>query len=479
GSGRAGCRGHRLHAVRGHRPAAGSGTAAGAHRCRRPGRAGPRGPARRALPKPRELRLRPVRWWIRWGRTARCRRPWRRAACARAWWRFRQRRSRGSLGYCRTSCDFLADASARNGRTDGRSRWVSLEESRCGAGWMGAADGWPEPRKHAGAPKLAPCRRRGKRGCQGRAVPAGCRQRALSIIWLSWALPTAPIWVAWTCPSLNSSNIGIDRTWYFMAVLRFWSMSTFTTLALPAYSAASWSRAGAIILQGPHHCAQKSTSTGSSDCRTALSKSASVAWITVSFMGSPGWKRSTRGGAGLRSGGWVLLNWGVPRPEPSALRNPRAPTGRLLRGRLPRKRAAPAPLPATPEPRKEPQPNAHERQATHRYRLFLLRPASDPAFGPRRRRLHPLHPHPGDDAADHPRRARRRRPGADRHRQDPGVPGHRREQAAHAAGPGRAQPGGSARADPGPDPRARDPDPQGRGEVRFRPRPEVRPGLRW
>src|SRR5690606_33181796 len=285
-------------------------------------------------------------------------------------------------------------------RAPGMRAGKGMEQGR------GAAAGRPEARRGAGPPKLAP-RRPGSNRRRGGGSGV---QSALSIIWLSWALPTAPIWVAWTWPSLNSSNIGIDRTWYFMAVLRFWSMSTFTTLALPAYSAASWSRAGAIILQGPHHCAQKSTSTGSSDCRTALSKSASVAWITVSFMGSPGWTRFARGGAGLLSSGWILLNWGVPRPESSALRNPRAPTGSLLRGRLPRKRAAPAPLPATPEPRKEPQPNTHERQATHRYRLFLLRPASDPAFGPRRRRLHPLHPHPGDDAADHPRRARRRRP---------------------------------------------------------------------
>src|SRR5690606_12847163 len=247
---------------------------------------------------------------------------------------------------------------------------------------------------------------------------------------------------------------------------------------LPAYSAASWSRAGAIILQGPHHCAQKSTSTGSSDCRTALSKSASVAWITVSFMGSPGWKRFTRGGAGLLSGGWILLNWGVPRPESSALRNPRAPTGSLLRGRLPRKRAAPAPLPANPELRKEPATNTHERQATNRYRLLLLRPAPDPAVGARRCRIHPLHPDPGDDAADHPGRPRRRRAGADRHRQDPGLPGHGREQAADPPGAGRAQPRGSARADPGADPRTGDPDPQGRGAVRFRPRRAVRAGPR-
>src|SRR5690606_19527383 len=116
----------------------------------------------------RVARLAPARSWSRCRRRERYWRPWRRAACARAWWRLRQRRSRGSRGYCRTSCDFLADASARNGRTDGRSRWVSLEESRCEAGWMGAADGRPGPRKHAGVLKLAPCRRGGKRGCRGR-----------------------------------------------------------------------------------------------------------------------------------------------------------------------------------------------------------------------------------------------------------------------------------------------------------------------
>src|SRR5271165_7343508 len=40
------------------------------------------------------------------------------------------------------------------------------------------------------------------------------------------------------------------------------SMSTFATVSLPANSPASSSSAGPIILHGPHHSAQKSTSTG-------------------------------------------------------------------------------------------------------------------------------------------------------------------------------------------------------------------------
>src|SRR5687768_15621457 len=79
-----------------------------------------------------------------------------------------------------------------------------------------------------------------------RRIAAGADQSALSSICASWALPTAPIWVACTWPSLNSSRVGIERTWYFIATWRFWSMSTFTTLARPAYVPASSSSAGAI-----------------------------------------------------------------------------------------------------------------------------------------------------------------------------------------------------------------------------------------
>ncbi len=57
---------------------------------------------------------------------------------------------------------------------------------------------------------------------------------ALSSIWLSWALPTAPIWVACTCPSLNSSSMGIERTWYFIAVVRLWSTLTLAIFTRPS-----------------------------------------------------------------------------------------------------------------------------------------------------------------------------------------------------------------------------------------------------
>src|SRR5215475_2864095 len=57
-------------------------------------------------------------------------------------------------------------------------------------------------------------------------------------------------------------------------------MLTFTTLSLPSISLAMSSSEGPIILQGPHHSAQKSTSTGVSDFRTSCSKEASVA-LTV------------------------------------------------------------------------------------------------------------------------------------------------------------------------------------------------------
>src|SRR2546426_9215530 len=53
-------------------------------------------------------------------------------------------------------------------------------------------------------------------------------------------------------------------------------MFTLPTLTFPSYSLASSSRIGAIILQGPHHSAQKSTSTGVGEFSTSCSKLASV-----------------------------------------------------------------------------------------------------------------------------------------------------------------------------------------------------------
>src|SRR5690348_4767144 len=54
------------------------------------------------------------------------------------------------------------------------------------------------------------------------------------------------------------------------------SMSILRTLTRPSYSVASSSTIGAIILQGLHHAAQKSTRTGTSESRTSDLKVVSV-----------------------------------------------------------------------------------------------------------------------------------------------------------------------------------------------------------
>ena len=62
----------------------------------------------------------------------------------------------------------------------------------------------------------------------------------------------------------------------FAGVAGLESTSIFVKLTLPAYSEATSSTIGAIILHGPHHSAQKSTSTGLSDFNTSASKEASL-----------------------------------------------------------------------------------------------------------------------------------------------------------------------------------------------------------
>src|SRR5436853_177535 len=53
-------------------------------------------------------------------------------------------------------------------------------------------------------------------------------------------------------------------------------MLTLPTFTLPSYSLATSSRIGAIILQGPHHSAQKSTSTGVDDGAAAAGGAAAA-----------------------------------------------------------------------------------------------------------------------------------------------------------------------------------------------------------
>src|SRR5882724_6439035 len=70
------------------------------------------------------------------------------------------------------------------------------------------------------------------------------------------------------------------------ASAEFWSILTLATLARPPCSLAISSSTGPSILQGPHHSAQKSTTTGWEDFKTSASKLASLTSI-VAFILSP------------------------------------------------------------------------------------------------------------------------------------------------------------------------------------------------
>ena len=77
-------------------------------------------------------------------------------------------------------------------------------------------------------------------------------------------------------------------------------------------------------------------------------------------------------------------------------------------------------------------------------------------------RLHPLHADPGADPAARPRRPRRGRPGADRHRQDRGLPGRAVQPPADATRRRRPAAERAARHRHRADARARGADPLGR-----------------
>ena len=100
---------------------------------------------------------------------------------------------------------------------------------------------------------------------------------------MSCAFDTAPTCCAATTPSLNSSSVGMLRTLYFGAVNGFSSIFNLMTFRRSPYSSATVPRTGAIILHGPHHSAQKSSKTGTSELTTSASKSLSVVCATRSL----------------------------------------------------------------------------------------------------------------------------------------------------------------------------------------------------
>src|SRR5580704_17649731 len=65
-------------------------------------------------------------------------------------------------------------------------------------------------------------------------------------------------------------------------------MLTLAMVTWPASSSEIWSSAGAICLHGPHHSAQKSTSTGPEAFSTSDSKLSSVTFtVVIAFLQAP------------------------------------------------------------------------------------------------------------------------------------------------------------------------------------------------
>src|SRR5215813_1770246 len=98
------------------------------------------------------------------------------------------------------------------------------------------------------------------------------RHTAVVIHCSSFCFGAAPIWREAIWPFLKIISVGIDWMPYLAAVCGFSSTLSLTIFTLPLSVPAISSSAGAIIRQGPHHSAQKSTTTGPVAFNTSDSK---------------------------------------------------------------------------------------------------------------------------------------------------------------------------------------------------------------
>src|SRR3989454_1497761 len=106
-------------------------------------------------------------------------------------------------------------------------------------------------------------------------IPMRDDQTAAVIHCCSFCFGAAPTCREAISPPLKIIRVGIDITPYFEAVFGLSSTFSFTILTLSPIAPEISSRAGAIMRQGPHHSAQKSTTTGPVALSTSASKSAS------------------------------------------------------------------------------------------------------------------------------------------------------------------------------------------------------------
>src|SRR5215210_1428203 len=90
------------------------------------------------------------------------------------------------------------------------------------------------------------------------------------------SLGSAPTTALGCSPGSKNAMVGMLDTPKVPASVVSASTSIFATFTVPSYSAAIWSMTGATCLHGPHHAAQKSTNTGTSDFKTSSSKVSAV-----------------------------------------------------------------------------------------------------------------------------------------------------------------------------------------------------------
>src|SRR5438445_8131497 len=86
-------------------------------------------------------------------------------------------------------------------------------------------------------------------------------ERSLSIASFRTRFGTAPTTFSTGWPPLKKSRVGLLMMPYLPAMSGSSSVLSFRTFTLPSYSFANSSTMGATIWHGPHHTAQKSTST--------------------------------------------------------------------------------------------------------------------------------------------------------------------------------------------------------------------------
>src|SRR3954469_23910663 len=112
----------------------------------------------------------------------------------------------------------------------------------------------------------------------------------------------APDWRAISWPSLKSTKVGIARIPKRADGPGASSVLSLVTSQRPPASAATLANSGATILHGPHHAAQKSTTTGRADRAVRASKAASSG-ITIGSAGSDSLvpHLAQRGDSGSRS----------------------------------------------------------------------------------------------------------------------------------------------------------------------------------